>query len=82
MGTFLGKTLEMQETREMAPPCVCLFLCLAMLCSMWDLSSRPGIEPTPPAVKAQILNHWTAKEVLVQPFGFRDESLKCGSEEK
>ena len=24
----------------------------------------PGIEPTPPALEAQSLNHWTAGEVL------------------
>ena len=24
---------------------------------------RPGIEPVPPAVEAQTLNHWTAREV-------------------
>ena len=24
----------------------------------------PGIEPEPPAVEAQSLNHWTAKEAL------------------
>ena len=27
------------------------------------LVRQPGIEPTPPAVVAQIPNHWTAKEV-------------------
>ena len=31
--------------------------------SMWDLSSLPGIEPVSPAVEAQNLNHWTAREV-------------------
>ena len=30
---------------------------------MWDLSSPPGIEPAPPAVKAGSLNPWTVKEV-------------------
>ena len=28
-----------------------------------DLSSRPGIEPASPALGAQSLNHWTAREV-------------------
>ena len=27
------------------------------------LVPQPGIEPTPPAVEAQSLNHWTAREV-------------------
>ena len=35
---------------------------------MWDLSSRPGIEPVPPAVKARRLNHWTAREVITPGF--------------
>ena len=30
---------------------------------MCDLSSLTGIEPVPPAVEAQGLNHWTAREV-------------------
>ena len=28
------------------------------------LVPRPGTKPTPPAVKAQSHNHWTAREVL------------------
>ena len=32
--------------------------------SMWDLISL-GIEPVPPAVEAQSLNHWTGREFLV-----------------
>ena len=31
---------------------------------MWDLSSWPGIEPTPPTLEAQSLNQWTIREVL------------------
>ena len=27
------------------------------------LVPQPGIEPTPPAVEAQSLNHWTTSEV-------------------
>ena len=27
------------------------------------LVPQPGIKPTPPAVVAQIINHWTAREV-------------------
>ena len=29
----------------------------------WILVPRPGIKPTPPAVEARSLNHWTAREV-------------------
>ena len=28
---------------------------------------QPGIEPMPPAVEAQSLNHWTSSEVLKVP---------------
>ena len=35
---------------------------------MQDLSSRPGIEPVPPAVEAQSLNHCTAREVPPETF--------------
>ena len=35
------------------------------LCSTCGISlPRPGIEPLPPAVEAQSLNHWTTKEAL------------------
>lgn len=30
---------------------------------MWDFSSQPGIQPTPPATEAQNLNHWTNRKV-------------------
>ena len=30
---------------------------------MWDFSSQPGIQPVPPAMEAQNLNHWTTGEV-------------------
>ena len=46
---------------------------------MWEPSSRPGIEPVPPAVEAWRLNHWTAREVpnqviliLQQPYEVKD----------
>ena len=41
----------------------CFFFFLATPGGVWDLSSRPGIEPTLPAVEAWSLNHWTAREV-------------------
>ena len=42
-----------------------LFIYLFWLhCAACGLSvPRPGIEPTPPAVEGQSLNHWTAREV-------------------
>ena len=33
---------------------------------MWDI--RPGIEPVPPALEVQSLNHWTAREVPLGTF--------------
>ena len=35
----------------------------AVWCSMWHLSSRPEIEPEALAMEAQILNHWTTRDV-------------------
>ena len=34
-----------------------------MLCGLWDLVPRPGIETMPPAVETQSPNHWTAREI-------------------
>ena len=31
--------------------------------SLWDLISRPEIEPGPPALGVWSLSHWTTKEV-------------------
>ena len=39
---------------------------------MWDLVSRPGIEPGPPALGAQSLSHQTTREVLVLTFEYSD----------
>ena len=43
----------------------------------WPLSAacgilvpRPGIEPTPPALEAESLNHWTAREVPLYTISF------------
>ena len=32
-------------------------------CSMWDLVPWLGIEPRPPALGVQSLNHWTTREI-------------------
>lgn len=50
---------------------IIIIIILATPCSMWDLSSRPGREPGPPAVQARSHNHWTAREVLTVAFRFR-----------
>ena len=34
------------------------------LCSLWDLSSHPGIEPRPSAVRAPRPSHWTTRKSL------------------
>ena len=34
-----------------------------VICGMWDLVPRPGIEPGPHALGAQSLSHWTTREV-------------------
>ena len=37
--------------------------CGIFSCGMWDLVPWPGIEPGPPALGGQSLNHWTTREV-------------------
>lgn len=49
------------------------FFFLAAPHGLQDFSSHPGIELVPPTVKAQSINHWTAREVPV-PLTF--ESLE------
>ena len=45
---------------------------------------QPGIEPVPPALEAQRLNHWTTREVLHVPLllrlhlHFEDDMMKNG----
>ena len=38
--------------------------CWIFSCGMWDLVSRPRIEPGPPALGAQSLSYWATREVL------------------
>ena len=40
---------------------------LAVPCGVWDLVPPPGMEPKPPAVEVQHLNHWTSREVPPLP---------------
>ena len=44
---------------------------------MWDLSSPTGTELKPPALEAQSLNTWTAREVQVNPFKGEDFLIKA-----
>ena len=37
--------------------------CRIFGCSTWDLVPWPGMEPGPPALGAQTVSHWTAREV-------------------
>ena len=43
-----------------------LFIYLFLLhpVALMILAPQPGIEPMPPAVEVQSLNHWTTREVL------------------
>ena len=41
----------------------CFFLPHLTVCD--NLAPQPGIKPTPPALEAQSLNHWTTREVPV-----------------
>ena len=34
-------------------------------CGMWNLTPCPGIKPASPALRAQILSHWTTREVPI-----------------
>ena len=57
---------EFSRETEPIDVCVCvfcLFAFLSTLCSMWYLSSLPGIKPVSPAWEAQGLNHWTIRGV-------------------
>ena len=40
---------------------------VGVLSGMWNLSSGPGIKPSPPAVAMWNLNHWTTTEVPLMP---------------
>ena len=44
------------------------FFPMATSHGMWILVPQPGIEPMPPAMEVQYLNHWTAREVQQESF--------------
>ena len=72
---LLQNYLGTQACSQVGPKCVFLIFFQVVLtfffffffwrCSMQDLSSQPGIEPRPPALEVQNLNHWNAREVTV-----------------
>ena len=35
-----------------------------LICSMWNLAPQQEMEPRPPTLGAQVLSHWTTREVL------------------
>ena len=37
-------------------------------CSTWDLVPRSGVEPSPPALGAWCLSHWTTREISYLEF--------------
>ena len=43
---------------------------------MWDLSSQQGIEPVPPALEVQNLNHLTTREVLRSIFNTNSPKIQ------
>ena len=43
--------------------CLCIYLFWLPRVACGILVPRPGIEPVPPAMEVQSLNHWTAREV-------------------
>ena len=47
---------------------LCIYFWVFLPCGTRDLSSQPGIKPTPPAVEEQSLNHWTTREVQGKVF--------------
>ena len=61
-----------RQPHDFTPHFIYLF-CTCMACG--HLGSQPGIEPTPPALEAWSLNHWTAKEVS-HPLLLRSQN-KC-----
>ena len=47
-----------------------LFIYLPTPCGLWALSTGPGIEPLPSAVKTWSPDHWTARKVSCVFFFF------------
>ena len=56
---YLALTAKLLKKKKSLPICLAG---LGLSCSMWDLVLQPGIEPGPPALEAQSVNHWTTRE--------------------
>ena len=52
-----------------------VFYCLDALQGVLDLSFPTRVQPVPPAVEAQNLNHWTTREVLISTFLLLEQYL-------
>ena len=58
------QTISMANHLYCSKPNLCEVLFIWQHCeSCWILVPWPGIEPVPPAVEAQSLNHWTTREI-------------------
>ena len=65
-GSGDGETFEAHVINTQVFFLFFVFFFLAVPHGIWDLSSQPEMEPMLPAVEAQSLNHWTAREVPTQ----------------
>ena len=52
-----------------------LLLYLKNFLAMPHLVPQPGIEPEPPALEAQSLNHWTPRKSLFYYYYLQDDTL-------
>ena len=58
----LGEGLVFMCWGPYSQPAGLLLVPEAVLHHAWGLVSQPGVEPGPPKVGAQSLNHWTTRE--------------------
>ena len=56
---------------------VCVYIYMYLAAPCWILVPQPGIEPLPPAVEAQRLNHWTTRDVPVQQILYVTLTMYC-----
>ena len=48
--------------------CLCSMRCSLGHEACGILAPRPGVEPSPPALEGEVLNHWTARKVPAKRF--------------
>ena len=63
---FTGRWRKKQIPKPVLVLCIVQYLFLFCHTSWFVELPQPGIEPIPPAVEAQSLNHWTTREAHVQ----------------